>query len=209
VTDAAAFRTLGRSDAKVPPIWQPLGPRLWGDEDWSALLVGREALDRRGETIVREALAAVGRSRCDLLIAEHIDGGDLKAGWPMHRLQQVWDKGLCRFFALRTTDALEAEWIATHTPVHAVLIDYTATNMAARYRVFAAAQLAGTAVLAVASSSDDLALQRATPEITASLCDTAIETPPLKAADVESLWQQYSAEHPAPPKLKGTHPPEE
>jgi hypothetical protein len=203
-----APRVLGRTGIFVPAVWRSVGDGAYGGAEWLAVVVGREALDRRGETLVRDRLATLGRAQCDLLIADDIDGGDLKAGWPMHRLGRFREIGLCRFFGLRAHDVLEAEWVVTHTPVHAAVIDYAPAEMSARYRVFAAAALAGVALIGDARTAADFALQTATPEITASLCDASLNAPPLPAADVEALWQQFAAVHAEPPKLKGVHPPE-
>ena len=204
----------GRTNELVPPIWIDHGNRIEAG-DWLVLRVGRDSLDRRGDQIVAKRLAELGRHadlvRADLVIVSDITGNDLKSGWPMHGLQRLRDAKLTRYFAIETTDPLEAEWIAGHTPVHAIVIPYHAHDMAARYRVFDVAATNGVAIISQASTADEWSLQRATPQICSTIVSDAPQLgaiSPLPKAAVEILWQHYQAQHPEPPKLRGVHPPE-
>lgn len=200
-------RILGRTGKAVPFLWHPLGDRAFGDDTWCALEIGPEALERRADQVVIDRLASLGRKRCDMLIAQDLTSSDIKVGWPTHRLLQMRERGLCSFLAFEIDDALEAEWIATNAPVHAIVAPYTRANMDIRFRAFEAAHNAGVAIISRAESIDDLSIQHATPQIAATI--TPLQPPDdLAAVDVESLWQTYRQTHEAPPKLRSGHPPE-
>ena len=203
-------RIFGRTGETVPPVWIDRGAGVIEAGDWLVLRIGHESLDRRGDRLVAARLDELNR-KADLVIVDGILGNDLKSGWPMHGLQRLRDLKLCRYFAIETTDSLEAEWIAAHTPVHAVVVPYHAHDMAARYRVFEMAEASGVALLTHAATADEWSLQRATPQICATILAAGhqferIARPPVVAVDL--LWKHYQAAHPEPPKLKGVHPPE-
>ncbi|GIW76355.1 MAG: hypothetical protein KatS3mg104_1418 [Phycisphaerae bacterium] len=199
-------RVLARTSRKVPFLWKPIGPYAYGDPTWCAVEIGPDVLDRRADHLLLERLERLGRVRCDLLIVQELDSSDVKTGWPIHRLLQMRDRGLCSFFAIETTEPLEAEWIALNTPFHALVIPYLRQQMDVRFRVFRAAEESGVALLARASCPEDLALQHATPEIVASL--TELDPDELPVVDPEAVWKQYQQDHPAPPRLRSGHPPE-
>jgi hypothetical protein len=201
----------GRTGETVPPVWLDRGNGLIEAGDWRVLRIGPEALDRRGDQLVAAQLATLNLKSIDLVIATGITGNDFKSGWPMHGLQRLRDLKLTRYFALETADPLEAEWIAGHTPVHAIVVPYHARDMAVRYRVFDVATTTGVAILSPAHTADEWALHRATKEICATILPAGhqfdrIAGPPAVARDL--LWQHYQAAHPEPPKLRGAHPPE-
>lgn len=194
----------------VPPTWIDRGDGVIDAGDWVVLRIDRAALDRRGDRIVAQRLDTLGR-RADVVIATDIVGNDLKSGWPMHGLQRLRDLKLCRYFAIETHDPLEAEWIATHTPVHAVVVQYTPREMAVRYRVFDAAEAAGVAILCRAGDTETFALHRATPAVCATITEARSglqSVQPMPAETLEKIWAGYQAAHPEPPKLRGVHPPE-
>ena len=205
----------GRTGETVQPVWFDRGNGIIdaGDSNaahWLALRIAPEALDRRGDQIVARQLEPL-NCAADLVIATCITGNDFKSGWPMHGLQRLRDLKLTRYFAIETHDPLEAEWIAGHTPVHAIVAPYHARDMAIRYRVFDAAAASGVAIIACAATADEWALHRATPQICATILAPGhqidrIARPPAVAIDL--LWQHYQAAHPEPPKLRGAHPPE-
>lgn len=199
-------RILGRTGKAVPFLWRPLGERAFGDDTWCAVEIGPDALERRADQVVIDRLAALGRKRCDLLIAQHLTSSDIKVGWPTHRLLQMRERGLCAYLAFEVDDALEAEWIATNAPIHAIVAPYTRANMDIRFRAFEAAHNAGVAIVCRAESVDDLAIQHATPQITATITDIAAVE--VATVDVENLWTTYQQTREAPPKLRSGHPPE-
>ena len=197
-------RVLGRTNILVPFQWKSLAAHTVGDDSFAAVETGPETLDRRGDHHLLKQLAEAGRSSCDLLIVRDLLSNDLKVGWPMHRLQQLRDRGLCRYFAVVAENALEAEWIAANAPVHAVVVQYSPDDMAVRYRCFAAAENAGVALIGRAGDRQTLAFHAATPQITASISDATL----AGDADIESAWQAYAAAHAEPPKLRSGHPPD-
>ncbi|HEY0009688.1 MAG TPA: hypothetical protein VGB55_13250 [Tepidisphaeraceae bacterium] len=198
-------RVLGRTGVPVPFQWRMISPGIYGQGDWCVLETTPDALARRGDPVVVNHLAAAGRGACDLLLVRGLLSNDLKVGWPMHRLQQMRDRGLCRYFAVEAENALEAEWIAANAPVHAVVIAFDPTDMSARYRAFAAAENSGVALIARAPDAQTLAFHAATPEITASISDAVFDA---AATDVEAAWQRYAAEKAEPAKLRSGHPPD-
>lgn len=172
--------------------------------------IGPEALERRGDAVVIEQLAALGRRSCDLLIVQGIVSNDIKVGWPIHRLQQMRDRGLARFVAVETEHPLESEWIAGNAPVHAIVTRYDADDMSIRHRTFESAHNAGVAIVARARSVDDVRVHLATPQIVASICDdpSAASVESMPAAELEALWEAYARDNPPLPKPRAGHPPD-
>ncbi len=206
-------RIFGRTNRSVPFLWQPIGLGAYGDPTWCAVEIGPEALDRRADAIVVDRLASLGRKSCDVLVVQDLLSSDLKVGWPMHRLMQLRDKGLCDWFAIEVHAPLEAEWIAANAPVHAIVAPYWRDDMSLRYRTFEAAHNAGVAIVSRARSADDVALQLATPQVCSAIIDETLvkragETSPLNPDEVEADWHAYQQAHPAPAKLRSGHPPE-
>ncbi len=203
-------RIFGRTGLTTPFCWRSIGPHAVGDANWCALEIGPEALERRADQIVIDRLSALGRTTCDVLIVQDLLASDLKVGWPTHRLMQMRDRGLCRFFAIEVHDPLEAEWIAGNAPIHAIIAPYSAPDMSLRYRTFEAARNAGVAIVSRAQSLGDLAIQIATPQICATIPAFGLPTAMnnLPAVDIDSLWEVYQQTHTAPAKLKSGHPPE-
>lgn len=199
-------RVLARTARRVPFLWKPIGPHAYGDATWCAVEVGPQTLDRRADHLLIERLHHIGRDRCDLLIVQGLDSSDVKVGWPIHRLLQMRDKGLCSFFAIETHHAVEAEWISLNAPVHALVVPYVRQQMDVRFRVFQAAEESGVALVSRASCLEDLALHHATNQIVASLTD--LDPDDLPAVDPEAMWKQYQQDHPPPPRLRSGHPPE-
>ena len=205
----------GRTGETVAPIWIESHDGTLAAGPWLILPIGPEMLDRRGDNLVDARLQKIGRV-ADVVMVQGITGNDMKSGWPMHGLQKLRERGLCRFYAFETDDPLEAEWIAAHTPVHAIVVPYTPGDMAARYRVFDTAAASGVAVISRAHDSASLALQRATPQLCASIANRDMISMPIDALSVDALsseavellWTAYAADHPEPPKLRGVHPPE-
>jgi hypothetical protein len=202
----SSSRILGRTGKAVPFLWQPLGDGAFGDDTWCAVEIGPDALERRADQVVIDRLNSLGRKRCDILIAQDLTSSDIKVGWPTHRLLQMRERGLCSFLAVEVDDALEAEWIATNAPLHAIVAPYTRANMDLRFRAFDAAQNAGVAIVCRAKSMEDLAIQHETPQIAATI--TTLDASEVAPVDVESLWATYQQAHDAPPKLRSGHPPE-
>ncbi len=202
-------RIFGRTNVSVPFIWSAIGDRAVGTQSWCAMEIGPDALDRRADKIVIDQLAAVGRSRCDLLIVQDLLSSDLKVGWPTHRLMQMRDRGLCDWFAIEVDAPLEAEWIAGNAPIHAIVAPYTADDMSIRYRAMDAAHNAGVAIISRAHSTDDLCLHFSTPQICATIPSNVIDiNQPIPPLDVDSLWDLYQQSHDPPPKLRSGHPPD-
>jgi hypothetical protein len=199
-------RILGRTGKAVPFLWRPMGEHSFGDETWCAVEIGPDALERRADQLGIDRLAALGRKRCDILIAQDLSSSDIKVGWPTHRLLQMRERGLCSYLAVEIDDALEAEWIATNAPIHAIVAPYTRANMDLRFRAFEAAHNAGVAIVCRAETMDDLAIQHATPQIAATI--TSLDGSDAPSIDVDLLWATYQQTHDAPPKLRSGHPPE-
>lgn len=199
-------RVLARTARRVPFLWKPIGLHAYGDSTWCAVEIGPEVLDRRADHLLIERLEHLGRVRCDLLIVQGLGSSDVKVGWPIHRLLQMREKGLCSFFAIETTEAVEAEWITLNAPVHALVVPYIRQQMDVRFRVFQSAAESGVALLSRAACVEDLALQHATQEIVASLTD--LDPDELPMVDAEAMWKQYQQDHPPPPRLRSGHPPE-
>lgn len=203
-------RIFARTQIPVPFLWRPIGPSAVGDASWCALEIGPDALDRRGDAIVVEQLARLSRKRCDLLIVQGIISNDVKVGWPIHRLQQMRDRGLARFIAIETEHPLEAEWIAGNAPVHAIVTRYDEGDLSIRHRTFESAHNAGVAIVARARSAADVSVHLATPQIVASICSDprADDATPMAQAELELLWERYAAVHPPLPKPRAGHPPD-
>jgi len=204
------MRTFGRTGESVPGMWIDEGNGVVRAGDWLVLSIGPEVLDRRGEVLLKEKLDEVGIARADVVRVQDVLAGELKAGWPLHRLQRFRDTGLCRYVMIDTHDAREAEWIASNAPVHAVGVQYSTTDMAVRYRVFDIARIAGVALVGCATTREDVALQSATPDLTCVIAPQNViaDCVPLDGADVERLWDAYRLNTPAPLPLRGAHPPE-
>jgi hypothetical protein len=194
----------------TPFCWRSIGPYAVGDSSWCALEIGPEALERRADQIVIDRLSAVGRTNCDVLIVQDLLASDLKVGWPTHRLMQMRDRDLCRYFAIEVHDPLEAEWIAGNAPIHAIIAPYSVSDMSLRYRTFEAARNAGVAIVSRARSIEDLAIQIATRQICATIpgIDLPATIDDLPAVDIDALWDVYQSTHSAPAKLRSGHPPE-
>jgi len=206
-----APRPFGRSGHDVSPLWYAEENGLITIGDWVGLKIAPPALDRRGETIVRDQLAAVGHARVDVLVVTGIVASDIKSGWPLHRLQRMRESGLCRYVIIETSDALEAEWIAANAPVHGVIVHYTPADMAIRYRAFESAHHGGVAIIVHADTAYDAAFALATPEICSVILPKQMHDVPLpivSTSDVDVSWASYQQDHPAPPKLRSGHPPD-
>ncbi|MGC4031500.1 MAG: hypothetical protein QM754_07170 [Tepidisphaeraceae bacterium] len=201
-------RVFGRTNETVAAVWHESPDGVITAGDWTGLVVHHDELDRRGGERLREQAAKLGRP-FDFAYARGLSAGDLKVGWPLHRLQRFRDEKLLRYVVIEAADVLDAEWIAANAPVHGVAIEYSASMMAPRYRVFDAAANAGVALVGVASQAEEAALHLATPQIVATLLSAGEIAPsPLTEQAVELLWQRYSADHAEPPKLRGMHPPD-
>ncbi|MBC7785547.1 MAG: hypothetical protein H7144_17065 [Burkholderiales bacterium] len=201
-------RTLGRTGVQIPFIWRPIGERAVGNEAWCAVETGAELLARRGDNVLIDQLAELWRTSCDLLVIQGIVSSDIKVGWPMHRLQQLRDRGLCKWFAIEVDAPLEAEWIAANAPVHAIVAPFRAADMAIRFRAFDAAQNSGVAIVSRASTIDELRLHLATPQIAATITRLDTTVDPMPDDEVDRLWQEYCRTHPEPEKLRSGHPPD-
>ncbi|MGN6505045.1 MAG: hypothetical protein ACTHM6_05720 [Tepidisphaeraceae bacterium] len=204
-------RPFGRTAKLAPVVWIDHGNDIIEAGEWLAVIVDREDLDRKGYERVQARLSSLPR-RPDVLITRNIIANDIKAGWPLHRLQQFRDRGACRYFAVETTSPLEAEWIAANAPIHAVVLPFHREDMSARYRVFDVAANAGVALLGRAHSPAEAALHLATPALHGTIVQagtalTSIE--PLAVEQAEEYWRAYAAQHPEPPKLRSGHPPDE
>lgn len=203
-------RIFGRTGVFTPFCWRTIGVHAVGDHRWCAVQIGPEALERRADQIVIDRLRSLGRNSCDLLIVQDLLASDIKVGWPTHRLMQMRDRGLCRYFAVEVHDPLEAEWIAGNAPIHAIVAPYSTSDMSLRYRTFDAAHNAGVAIVSRADSLDDLALQVASPQICATIpsIDLPTNQDDLPSVDIEALWTSYQSTQSAPAKLRSGHPPE-
>jgi hypothetical protein len=215
-------RPFGRTGEHVPRVWVDNNNDVASNGvsgivyagDWLVLSVGPDMLDRRGEDLLKAKLHSINRVKCDVVRVQNVLAGELKAGWPLHRLQRFRDTGLCRYVMIDTHDVLEAEWITSHAPVHAVGVDYSVSDMAVRYRVFDAAKSAGIALVACATTVEDFQLQMSTPDITAVIVSPQILSEYQKnnatydEAIADQLWLSYQKKCPPPQPLRGAHPPE-
>ena len=207
----APLRPFGRTGESVTTIWRELPQGVVDAGNWLALTITHADLDRKGYDRLHQRLLQLDRMP-DLLIIQDVLANDIKAGWPLHRLQQFRDRGACRFFGVEVESPLEAEWIAANAPVHAVILPYRATDMSARYRVFDAAKNAQVALVGRAANAEEAALQLATAELHGTIIPSELDLTaiaPLSSEVVESFWSKYSTDSPEPPKLRGAHPPDE
>jgi hypothetical protein len=220
-------RRFGRTGTSVSPVWRTIATAQSGDAvvipnhvelaatplvdpSFVAIEIGPDELERKADQLLIDRLAKLSRTSCDLLIVKDIASADVKVGWPMHRLQQLRDRGLCKWFAIETHTPLEAEWIAANSSVHAIIAPWTPEDMSLRYRVFEAAQNADVAIVTRAATRDELAFQLSTPQITAAITDQdARELKLLEGDAIEDYWAAYTATHEEPAKLKSGHPPED
>lgn len=209
---ALAPRIFGRTNESVTPVWRQrtADPTVIDADDWLVLTITPDALDRRPHTALEQRLALLGRHRADVLLLTDILASELKIGWPMHRMQQLRERKLCRYFAIETHEPLEAEWITANAPVHAVVVPYTPLDLSVRYRVFEASRNAGVAMLARAKTSEEASLHLGTPEICATIVDSrhAEGIAPAPADRIDGLWTAYQKTHPEPQKLRSGHPPD-
>lgn len=204
-------RIFGRTDEPITPVWrQRADPSIIDAGDWLVLAVTPDVLDRRPHVAIEQRLSALGRPRADVLLLTDILSSELKIGWPMHRMQQLRDRRLCRYLAIETNEPLESEWIVNNAPIHAAIIHYTPADMAVRYRVFEAAKNAGVALLARATSPAESALQLGTPEICATILAPTHADAVAAASpeEVDRMWQAYQSQHAEPAKLRSGHPPD-
>jgi len=204
-------RIFGRTNELVTPVWRERADGSAIDAgDWLVLPITPDSLDRRPQVALQERLATLGRRRADVLLLTDILASELKIGWPMHRMQQLREQGLCRYFAIETFEPLEAEWITANAPVHAVIVPYTPTDMAIRYRTFEAGRVGGVALLARSATREETALHLGTPELCATItsADRVESIAPASSETVNALWETYRAIHPEPKKLRSGHPPD-
>ena len=202
-------RPFGRTGETAARVWHEHADGTVAAGQWKGLIVTPADLERRGGDRVRTAAAALGRP-FDFFLALDLRAGDLKIGWPMHALLKFRGEKLGRHILIDASDVLDAEWIAAHAGVQGVVIDYAPHDMAARYRVFTAAQVGGVALIGRADTAEAAALQLGTPPFSATLlADGVTAPPPLSSEATDALWSTYAATHAEPVKLRGAHPPDE
>ncbi len=170
--------------------------------------IGPEVLERRADQVLIDRLEKLGRTSCDVLIFQNLSSSEIKMGWPLHRMQQIRDRGLSKWNAIEVSSPLEAEWIAGNAPVHAIVAPYSAQDMSIRYRAFQAAINAGVAIVSRASNQEALSLQLGTPEIVATMTDIESNLNPMSASEIETRWNEFQKSNPEPAKLRSGHPPE-
>jgi hypothetical protein len=182
---------------------------------------------RRAEV---ERLDALRPLRCAAMLVQSAGPSEMKSGGPFHRLNNLRNAGRCDFVFAEAETVADGEWMIGNTPAHAVVLPFGVADQTARFRVLAAAEELGTAVIVRtphAAAWDAPKLDRAA-ELAFALSHPAVAmvVEPLPVGRVEAsgslaaasrlisdaerdeIWKRFRAVVKEPPKPRGNHPPE-
>lgn len=187
-----------------------------------ALEVHEPTFARRFRQHIEERIAALGRSKVELLVLRVQEPQDLKGGSLLQTMFELRSSALAENLGLWSEDVRGAQWLAENTAVRVMGFPYSLEDQSAGFAAVSAAHDYGMACLTrfphrdPASDlwlSDELdslrfALGRCSQVLPVLSKPLPQDVEPMSEPELESRWQAYSSTHAAPAPLPRGLPPE-
>ncbi len=177
------------------------------------LVIAEPTFARRFEPEVLRRMELLGLQRVDALVLRVEDPAEVKSGGILQTMFSLREQDVVGSLGLAHEDPRAAEWLAMHSAVRLMGVNYSLADQSARHRALGQVQAHGMSAFTI-SSPDVTDLEA----VRFALGDAGRVLPvldrpipngvmPMTADQVDQAWQGYQKSAPPPPPLERGLPP--